>query len=719
MTVLLEEGTPYPLGADWDGMGTNFALFSEHATGVELCLFDPQEQETRWSLSQGINHIWHGYMPGITPGQTYGFRVYGPYEPQQGHRFNPSKLLLDPYAKAIAGPINHAPALFGYLWDAPEAERDLSQSHTDSAPFMARSVVVDESFDWEDDHPPQRPWSDTVLYEIHVKGFTQLHPDIPEYLRGSYAGLAHPAAISYFKSLGITAIELLPIHHFFVYSGTLADRGLQNYWGYDSLGFFAPHAAYSARGHLGQQVLEFKQMVKDLHAAGLEVILDVVYNHTGEGSQLGPTLSLRGIDNAVYYRLQEQELRYYIEDFTGCGNCLNTRHPQVLKLIMDSLRYWVEEMHVDGFRFDIAPALGRGELLDVELWRGVGGPPHKVTVLDHDFDPLEPFFTIIHQDPVLSQVKLIAEACGEVGNFPILWSDWNEKYQETLRDFWRGEKVTLTAFAQRFMGSPDLFQSGGRSPFASINYVTCHDGFTLKDLVSFNQKHNAINQEESGSNQNRSWNCGEEGETGDVEVVELRARQTRNFLASLILSQGIPMLLGGDEMGRTQQGNNNPYCQDNEMSWFDWTLVEQNTDLLDFTRQLIQFRHQHPVFRQGDWLQPNAKCGGIHWYAPDGHEIPEAQWQDNIHAISLVLGHEQELRSKEQKTQDALELFWLCFNASAREVKFRLPNGLQANQWHVVIDTTESRFIEGERCCPGHEDVTVGERSLMLLSPYR
>ena len=622
MDILLEAGKPDPLGATWDGEGTNFAIFSENATGVELCLFDEHGQEIRLPLSQVENHVWHGYVPGIQPGQTYGFRVHGIHAPEQGHRFNSSKLLLDPYAKAIAGDVSHGSEIFGYLWDAPEDEKDLSLSETDSSRMMPKSVVVDDFFDWEGDRLLQLPWSDTVIYETHVKGFTQLHPDIPENLRGTYAGLAHPVAIAHLKSLGITAVELLPVHHFFVYSGTLADRGLRNYWGYDPLSYFAPHADYSASGIHGQQVVEFKQMVKRLHAAGIEVILDVVYNHTGEGSHLGPTISLRGIDNRIYYRLKEGDPRYYIEDLTHCGNCLNTRHPQVLKLMMDSLRYWVQEMHVDGFRFDIASALARGGLLEVDIWQGVGVKPHKVTILNHEFDPLEAFFSIIHQDPMLSQVKLIAEACQEVGNFPVLWSEWNDQYRDTMRDFWRGEVITLAQFANCFMGSPDLYKSKGRFPRASINYITCHDGFTLNDLVSYGEKHNDNNQEASGSKHNRSWNCGVEGETDDPEVLELRKRQKRNFLATLMLSQGTPMLLGGDEMGRSQQGNNNPYCQDNEISWLDWKLSELQESLLDFTHQLMEFCRQYPAFRQRSWLGKDE----ISWFAPDGKALTDEAW---------------------------------------------------------------------------------------------
>jgi isoamylase len=553
MYVPLWPGSVYPLGASWDGKGTNFALFSENAAGVELCLFDRHDQETRVRLTEVSNFVWHGYLPGVGPGQRYGYRVHGPYEPHNGFRFNPNKLLIDPYAKALDGDVRDGAALAGYDWNSPDA--DLSFSDLDSASLVAKSVVVDQSFDWADDRLLRTPWHETVIYEVHVKGFTKLHPDIPEHLRGTYAGLAHPAAIEHLQRLGITAVELMPIHHFLAHPGYLVDKGLKNYWGYDSINFFAPYAGYSSSGTLGQQVTEFKQMVKALHRAGIEVILDVVYNHTGEGNHMGPTLSFRGIDNRYYYRLVEGDKRYYM-DFTGCGNSFYMRHPQVLKLITDSLRYWVTEMHVDGFRFDLASALAR-ELYEV--------------------NSLGAFFNIIHQDPVLADVKLIAEPWDvgdggyQVGNFPVLWSEWNGKYRDTVRDFWRGEDETLGEFAYRLTGSPDLyFQQNGRRPNASINFITAHDGFTLNDLVSYNEKHNEANCENSrdGENHNRAWNCGVEGETENSGVLQLRERQRRNLLVTLMLSQGVPMLLGGDELGRTQKGNNNAYCQDNEVSWF-------------------------------------------------------------------------------------------------------------------------------------------------------
>jgi isoamylase len=717
MDIQLESGKPDPLGATWDGEGTNFALFSENATRVELCLFDERGREICLPLTQVENYVWHGYVPGVHPGQTYGFRVYGAHDPKKGHRFNPTKLLLDPYAKAISGDVSHTPEIFGYQWDAPEDERDLTLSETDSSRVMPKSVVVDESFDWEGDRLLQLPWSDTVIYETHVKGFTQLHREIPENLRGTYAGLAHPAAIAHFQSLGVTAVELLPVYHFNAFPGHLAEKGLRNYWGYDPIGYFAPYAGYSASGVLGEQVAEFKQMVKSLHAAGLEVILDVVYNHTGEGNHLGPTLLFRGIDNAVYYRLVEINPRYYIEGYTGCGNCLNPMHPQVLKLVMDSLRYWVQEMHVDGFRFDVAATLARGELIEVDIWRG--STCKIIKVLDRDFDALESFFTIIHQDPVLSRVKLIAEAWDggekgyQVGHFPGLWSEWNDQYRDTIRDFWRGEDVTLEQFANRFMGSPDLYQSEGRLPRASINFITCHDGFTLTDLVSYDEKHNDPNQEESGGEHNHSWNCGVEGETDDAEILQLRERQKRNFLATLLLSQGTPMLLGGDEMGRTQGGNNNPYCQDNEISWFDWELTTENAALLDFSRQLIQFRQQHPVLKQRDWLQQYSEKGGIRWFTPDGSETSEKQEQDTIKAMSLLLSSGGSLSEEEESRMG--DRFLLCFNGEDATVEFYFPAKLKTEKWRVVIDTTKPQPVEAERFYRGNEVVRVEGRSLVCL----
>ena len=705
MYVALWPGNVYPLGSAWDGKGTNFALYSENATGVELCLFDKDDKETRLSLTEVSNFVWHGYVPGIGPGQRYGYRVHGPYAPNEGHRFNPNKLLIDPYAKAIDSEVGTGPELFSYSWDAPEG--DLSFSDLDDADLVPKSVVIDESFDWGDDKLLRTPWHETVIYETHVKGFTKLHPDIPEELRGTYAGMAHSAAIEHLQRLGITAVELMPIHHFLSQPGHLVDKGLKNYWGYDSINYLAPYSGYSSSGTLGEQVNEFKEMVKALHRAGIEVILDVVYNHTGEGNHNGPTISLRGIDNSVYYRLVEDNPRYYM-DYTGCGNSLNVRHSQVLKLIMDSLRYWVTEMHIDGFRFDLASALAR-ELYEV--------------------DSLAAFFDIIHQDPTLAGVKLIAEPwdIGEggyqVGNFPVLWSEWNGKYRDTVRDFWRGQESGLGEFAYRFTGSPDLyFQQNGRRPNASINFVTAHDGFTLNDLVSYNDKHNEANGENSqdGESHNRSWNCGVEGETDDPQVLQLREQQRRNFLVTLILSQGIPMLLGGDEMGRSQMGNNNGYCQDSEISWFDWELVSGNQDLLDFTRELIYLRRQHPVFRRRKWFQGRAIHGAgisdIAWFNPDGSHMTDEQWEIGYaKSIGVFLDGNQIPSPGPQGQRISDDSFLLFFNAHYETMEFTLPSELEEKQWAKVIDTKEPRFVQEEIVFTKGQAVPVTERSLVVL----
>jgi isoamylase len=705
MHVALWPGDVYPLGAYWDGKGTNFALFSENATGVELCLFDTNGTETRIPFTEVNNFVWHGYLPGIGPGQRYGFRVDGPYEPESGHRFNPYKLLIDPYAKAIDGEIGSGLEIFGY--DCNSSEQDLSFSELDSAASIPKSVVIDQTFDWENDKLLRTPWHETIIYETHVRGFTQQHPDIPEELRGSYAALAHPAAIEYLQRLGITAVELMPVHHFLSLPGYLIDKGLRNYWGYDSVNFFAPFSGYSSSGSLGQQVTEFKQMVKALHRAGIEVILDVVYNHTGEGNQLGPTLSLRGIDNIAYYRVVEDQPRYYM-DFTGCGNSLYMRHPQVLKLIMDSLRYWVTEMHVDGFRFDLASALAR-ELYEV--------------------DSLAAFFDIIHQDPTLADVKLIAEPwdVGEggyqVGNFPVLWSEWNDRYRDTIRDFWRGEERTLGEFAYRLTGSPDVyFQMNGRRPNASINFITAHDGFTLNDLVSYNEKHNEANGEENqdGANDNRSWNCGVEGESNDPEIVQLRERQRRNFLTTLMLSQGIPMLSGGDEIGRTQQGNNNAYCQDDSISWFDWDIQAANQDLLNFVRELIYFRRQHPVFRRRKWFQGQAIHGSdvmdIGWYNPDGSAMTQEQWEIGYaKSIAMFLNGNRIPNPGPQGQKMSDDSFLIFFNASTEAIDFTLPTEFQDQLWSLFINTELPRFIQDEKPITGSQSIAVIGYSLIAL----
>jgi glycogen operon protein len=622
MTIKDYPGSPYPLGATWDRSGVNFALFAENATGVELCLFDSPEatQESyRLKLTERSYQVWHAYLPGIKPGQLYGYRVYGPFEPENGHRYNPNKLLIDPYAKAISGTVNWHDSLFAYQI----GEDDLSFSPSDSAPYVPKGVVIDDRFDWEDDKPPKIPHFKSIIYETHVKGFTRLHPGIPAEIRGTYAAMGHPVTIAYLRELGVTAVELMPVHHF-ITDRYLLDKGLTNYWGYNSIGFFAPDVRYSGSGTLGGQVTEFKEMVKALHKAGIEVILDVVYNHTGEGNQMGPTLSFKGIDNASYYRLVEDQKRYYM-DYTGTGNTLNANLPTVLRLIMDSLRYWILDMHVDGFRFDLAATLAR------EL---------------HAVDRLSSFFDIIHQDPVISQVKLIAEPwdIGEggyqVGNFPPGWSEWNGKYRDCIRDYWRGADSMLAEFGQRFTGSSDLYQGDYRRPTASINFVTAHDGFTLHDLVSYNEKHNEANGEnnQDGDSHNRSWNCGAEGLTTDPAIVALRKQQKRNLLTTLFLSQGVPMLLAGDELGRTQRGNNNAYCQDNEISWVNWAAADE--DLLAFTRKLIQLRKNHPVFCRRRWFQGLPIKGSgvedIAWFLPEGTEMTEENWSHDF-AKSLAV----------------------------------------------------------------------------------
>lgn len=705
MHVALWPGDVYPLGSYWDGKGTNFALFSENATGVSVCLFDADGSETCIPLSEVSNFVWHGYLPGIGPGQRYGFRVDGPFDPENGLRFNRNKLLIDPYAKAIDGDVQPNEAIFGYYWNSEVG--DLSFSELDSAPFMPKSVVIDESFDWEGDRLLRTPWHETVIYEMHVKGLTQLNPHIPEELRGTYAGLAHPAAIEHLLRLGVTAVELMPVHHFLATPGYLVDKGLRNYWGYDSINYFAPYSGYSSSGVLGQQVNEFKEMVKALHRAGIEVILDVVYNHTGEGNHMGPTLSLKGIDNSNYYRCVEGNARYYM-DFTGCGNSLYVRHPQVLKLIMDSLRYWVMEMHVDGFRFDLASALAR-ELYEV--------------------NSLSAFFDIIHQDPIIADVKLIAEPwdVGEggyqVGNFPVLWSEWNGRYRDTVRDFWRGEDSTLGEFAYRLTGSPDVYyQMNGRHPNASINFVTAHDGFTLNDLVSYNEKHNEANGEDNrdGESHNRSWNCGVEGETDDPEILKLRERQRRNFLTTLMLSQGIPMMVSGDELGCTRRGNNNTYCQDNELSWLDWNLGQENEDLLNFTRELIYYRRQHPVFRRRKWFQGQAIHGSgvtdIGWYNPDGVEMTQEQWEVGYaKSIAVFLNGNKIPSPGPQGQRISDDSFILFFNAHYEPIEFILPAEFQDREWMIEVDTKEPRFLTEEHRVTGDKPISVEARSIVVL----
>ncbi len=671
-------GVPYPLGATWNGEGVNFALFSENATAVELCLFGgPQgnDEQTRIAISEQSDQVWHIYLPGIRPGQRYGYRVHGPYDPKNGHRFNPHKLLLDPYSKTIDRALEWSDALFGY--QIGHAEADLSLDERDSAGLMPKSVVVDDTFDWGADHHLRIPWNETVIYEVHVKGFTWRHPEVPKELRGTYAGLASSPAIDHLRSLGVTAVELMPVHQS-VSARDLAERDLTDYWGYNSIGFFAPDLRYASGGALGEQVTEFKTMVKALHRAGIEVILDVVYNHTVEGSHLGPTLCLRGIDNLSYYRLQPANLRLYA-DFTGCGNTLNMRHPRSLQLVMDSLRYWVLEMHVDGFRFDLASALAR------EL---------------HDVDRLAAFFDIILQDPVLCQVKLIAEPwdLGEggyqVGNFPVLWTEWNGKYRDAVRDYWRSAEQTLAEFASRFTGSSDLYGPSRRQPHASINFVTCHDGFSLHDLVSYRAKHNEANGEKNldGDNNNRSWNCGAEGPTGDPIVNLTRERQKRNFLATLFLSQGVPMLLGGDEIGRSQRGNNNSYCQDSEISWFDWEHAD--TDLLEFTRRLIALHKEHPVFRRRRWFQGRPIHGegvrDLGWFTPGGEEMSDEDWRVGFaKSVGVFLNGEAIPSPGAMGERVVDDSFYILFNAHHEELPFVLPSRDGGDGWLKVLDTSE------------------------------
>ncbi|MFO8004688.1 glycogen debranching protein GlgX [Thioalkalivibrio sp.] len=692
-------GEPYPLGASFDGEGTNFSLFSEVAERVELCLFDADGRQTAsHDLTEVTALCWHGYLPDVGPGQRYGYRVHGPWDPDQGHRCNPAKLLLDPYAKAVDGAVAWDEAVFPYHFDDPDG----SFNDADSAPFVPKSVVIDPGFDWEDDRHPQTPWHETVIYETHVKGLTARHPAVPEHLRGTYAGLAQPAVIDYLTDLGITAVELMPIHQFIHYA-FLEERGLRNYWGYSSIAYLAPHNEYAADGSLGGQVLEFKNMVKALHRAGLEVILDVVYNHTSEGNHLGPMLSLKGIDNAAYYRLLTDDPRHYM-DYTGTGNSLNMRHPHVLQLIMDSLRYWVLEMHVDGFRFDLASTLAR------EL---------------HEVDRLSAFFDIIQQDPVISQVKLIAEPwdVGEggyqVGNFPPLWSEWNGKYRDTVRDFWRGEDQTLGEFAYRLTGSSDLYELSGRWPHASINFITAHDGFTLRDLVSYNEKHNEANGEDNrdGEDHNRSWNCGAEGPTDDREINALRERQQRNFLATLMLSQGVPMLLGGDEIGRTQQGNNNAYCQDNEIAWYDWENVDD--DLLSFTRGLIRLRRDHPVFRRRGWFQGRPIHGeqvkDIAWFTPDGVQMAEEHWGEGYAKSLGVFINGRSVTGPGPDGERVIDDgFYLIFNAHHEALEFALPGSNWAEGWVRELDT-DAGWSDEERRFDAGDIVPVEARCIVVL----
>ncbi|MGH3752330.1 MAG: glycogen debranching protein GlgX [Pseudonocardiaceae bacterium] len=705
-------GSAYPLGATYDGAGTNFTLFSEAADSVELCLFDTGDvgaTESRVRLPEVDGFVWHGYLPGVGPGQHYGYRVHGPYDPAAGQRCNPAKLLIDPYAKAVSSPVAGSvvdwnEAVFGYPFADPERRND-----DDSAMHVPKAVVINPFFDWVEDRHPRTPYHETVIYEAHVRGLTIAHPEISPEMRGTYTGLSHPVMINYLTSLGVTAVELMPVHQF-ITDHHLAEQGLTNYWGYNTVAFLAPHNGYAAAGTVGlrahEVVSQFKAMVRELHIAGIEVILDVVYNHTAEGNHRGPTLSMRGIDNPAYYRLVEDDRRYYT-DYTGTGNSLNVRHPHTLQLIMDSLRYWVTEMHVDGFRFDLASTLAR-EFYDV--------------------DRLSTFFDLVQQDPVISQVKLIAEPWDvgpggyQVGNFPPLWTEWNGKYRDTVRDFWRGEPGTLGEFGSRLTGSSDLYQADGRRPYASINFVTAHDGFTLTDLVSYNDKHNDANGEDSrdGTDDNRSWNCGVEGPTGDPEVLALRARQRRNMLATLLLSQGVPMLLHGDELGRTQRGNNNVYCQDNELSWVDWESVDQ--ELVTFTAALIAMRREHPVFRRRRFFAGRPIRGGdelrdIAWFTESGEEMTEQDWEAKVCQCLTVFLNGEGIPDADARGQRVTDnSFLLCFNVHYEDIDVQLPGNGYGQEWTVVLDTATGE-PPGTRgvTAAGKDKITLAARSLVVL----
>jgi glycogen operon protein len=693
-------GTAYPLGATFDGSGTNFAIFSESAERVELCLFAEDGTETRVELQDVDAFVWHAYLPQVQPGQRYGYRVHGPHDPEHGQRHNPNKVLLDPYAKAMAGSFEWDQSLFGYDFGDPDSRND-----DDSAAHVMHSVVINPFFDWAGDRHPNTPYSETMIYEAHVKGLTELHPDIPEDQRGTYAGVAHPAVIEHLRKLGVTAIELMPVHQF-VQDSTLQEKGLRIYWGYNTIGFFAPHNEYSSTGELGQQAQEFKSMVRAMHEAGIEVILDVVYNHTAEGNHLGPTIAFRGIDNAAYYRLEEKDKRYYT-DYTGTGNSLNVRHPHSLQLIMDSLRYWVTEMRVDGFRFDLAATLAR-EFYDV--------------------DRLSSFFELVQQDPVVSQVKLIAEPWDvgdggyQVGNFPPLWTEWNGKYRDAVRDFWRGEAGTLGEFASRITGSSDLYEHSSRKPIASINFVVAHDGFTMRDLVSYNEKHNEANGEgnNDGESHNRSWNCGVEGPSRNAKVQALRLRQQRNMLATLLLSQGVPMIAHGDEVLRTQLGNNNGYCQDNELTWVDWDLDADAQGILEFTQHIVRLRQEHPVFRRRRFFAGSADHGGesaigeIEWYQPSGDHMDEESWANSRAQSVLVFLNGSAIPESDVRGQRIVDdSFCVLFNGAAEKVKFTLPDADHGERWRFEIDTAAQLVDPGWH--PPASVITLQPRSVAVL----
>jgi glycogen operon protein len=693
-------GSSYPLGSTFDGGGTNFAIFSEVADRIELCLFDEDGKETRVDLPERNGLVWHGYVPRVWPGQRYGYRVHGPYQPSAGLRCNPNKLLLDPYAKAVDGDITWGQAMFSYDFGDPD-----SFNADDSAPYAMRSVVINTFFDWANDKPLRIPYNESVIYEAHVKGMTMQHPDIPADVRGTYSGMAHPAMIRHLKALGVTAVELMPVHQF-VNDSTLQDKGLSNYWGYNTIGFFAPHNGFASFGTRGEQVYEFKTMVRTLHQAGIEVILDVVYNHTAEGNHLGPTLSFRGVDNLAYYRLVEGDEQFYY-DTTGTGNSLNVRHHESLRLIMDSLRYWVTEMHVDGFRFDLASSLARDF---------------------HEVNRLSAFFDLVNQDPVVSQVKLIAEPWDvgdggyQVGGFPPLWTEWNGKYRDTVRDFWRGEPSSLGEFAARFTGSSDLYEADNRRPIASINFVTAHDGFTLEDLVSYNEKHNEANGEDNrdGESHNRSWNCGVEGPTDDVEVFALRERQKRNILTTLVLSQGVPMIAHGDELGRTQRGNNNVYCQDNELSWVDWEGARAHDVLTGFVTRLTRLRAEHPVFRRQRFFQGRPIRGtsleDIAWLRPDGAPMSGQDWDTGTQTLMIYLNGRGIPDRDELGRQVIDDSFLLLFNAHHEDLEFTLPDEAYGQGWQSELDTADPLLADERRRYPQPgSTIEVVARSILVL----
>ena len=698
-------GSPSPLGAAWDGEGTAFAVHTGSGEAVDLCLFDDAGHEVRVPLEETTGSVWHGYLPGIGPGQRYGYRVDGTYDPPSGHKHNPSKLLVDPYARALQGELVLDDAVFGH----PPGRPGL-QDHRDSAPFVPRSVVVDDAFDWGDDRPPGTPWPQTVVYELHVKGFTARHPGVPEHLRGTYAGLAHPAAVEHLLGLGVTAVELLPVHHF-VSEPHLLRRGLTNYWGYNTVGFFAPHAAYSAAGSRGEQVREFKQMVRTLHEAGLEVLLDVVYNHSGEGDEHGPTLAFRGLDNRGYYRLPPED-RHRYWDVTGTGNTLDLRASHVLRMVTDSLRYWVQEMHVDGFRFDLTPALARGE---------------------HDFDPRSAFLQVVQQDPVLSDVKLVAEPWDigpggyQVGRFPPPWAEWNDQYRDTVRDAWRGRAHGLRSLASRLSGSSDLFFARGRKPWASVNFVTAHDGFSLHDLTAYDRKHNDANGEDGqdGSSENRSWNCGVEGDTDDETVLALRRRQARNLLTTLLLSSGVPMLTMGDEVRRTQQGNNNAYCQDSPLSWQPWDLPADARDLHAVTAALVRLRREHPVFRQASFFLGRPAADGVKdvaWFTAAGRELTDAEWFDPAQCTLGMYLDGQGIRVRGPRGERVVDdSFLLVLHTGAADLAFRLPAAPYASSYDVVLDTCDERPGAGppRQGVPAGTDLPLVGRSAVLLRAVR